>query len=176
MMERESESRSWIGLVVAGLMILTLGVGAAEANERSVDEVSRMTRQISQEIYSPYCPGKTLAMCPSGNALDARMEIQHFASEGLSEEEIKAIFLERYGEEYALVQPPARDNLLLLGGILGGLGLAIFAVGMLARRRLQSDSDDDEEGGVDPAEGAVEGDDGELEDGYLDELRAEYND
>ena len=166
--------RQWVGVMVVGMLMFTLGV--AQANERSPDEVSRMTRQISQEIYSPYCPGKTLAMCPAGNALDARMEIQQFASEGLAEEEIKAIFIERYGEEYALVQPAARDNLALLGGILGGLALAIFAVGMLARRRLQSGGESLEELPDDPEEEMEEGIDGELGDDYLDELRAEYND
>ena len=155
----------------AGLIILmvTSWALAVSATERSADEVSRMATQISQEIYSPYCPGKTLAMCPSGNALDARMEIQDMARQGMSKDQIKATVLERYGEGFELVEPPRRDNLGLLGGIVGGLAIAVIAVGFLARRRL-SESD---EGRDEFADSPEDHDDNDL---YLDELRSEYKD
>ena len=160
------------------VVLLILGfssVAYAEEAQRSADEISRMTRQISQEIYSPYCPGKTLAMCPSGQALDARMEIQEWARQGQSVEEIKATLLERYGAEHELVEPPTRDNATLLGTIIGGLLLAVLAVGFLASRRLttadEETADDASESPLAAADATSSG-----ADGYLDELRSEVSD
>lgn len=157
-------------VVIATLLVV---VFSASATERSADEVSRITRQISQEIYSPYCPGKNLAMCPSSNALDARMEIQRYAAQGMEAEEIKAIFYERYGEEVAMVPPPAQDNFTLLGLIFGGLILAVVAVRFLGRRRRSGDGEEDEEAPGGSFDQAFEA---EADEEYLDELRAEYND
>ncbi|RDV38581.1 hypothetical protein DV096_07140 [Bradymonadaceae bacterium TMQ3] len=136
---------------------------------RSADEVSRMTREISQEIYSPYCPGKTLAMCPSANAGVARMDIQKMASEGMEKDAIKAELIERFGEDFEVVEPPAEDNAKLLGSIVVGLILAVLAVVALARRRMAGDGHVADEDG--PSSSMEPIDD---EDGYLDELRDDY--
>lgn len=158
---------------LGGLLLIVALMGGpastAFAQDANTDEISRMTREISQEIYSPYCPGKTLAMCPSANAGDARREIQEMASQGMEKEAIKAELLERYGEGFEVVAPPAEDNAKLLGIIGVGLLLAVFAVVALARRRLSNEEE--------AAEMAAEqAQDAELEDneGYLDELRDDY--
>lgn len=180
-MERKMKAKKkdgLISLVALALSVILVALSGlmvtAAATERSADEISRITRQISQEIYSPYCPGKTLAMCPSGNALDARMEIQTMAGQGMSVDEIKAEFIERYGEEFELVEPSTQDNLTLLGGIVAGLILAVAAVGILARRRLTGgeEVEVDEHSGDDDKRGM----DGAVDDSYLDELRAQYRD
>lgn len=158
-------------LFVVLLILGSSSLAYAEEAQRSADEISRITRQISQEIYSPYCPGKTLAMCPSGQALEARMEIQEWAREGQSVDEIKATLLSRYGLEHELVEPPARDNATLLGTIVGGLLLAVLAVGLLARRRLSAAEELAGEEEADAAEKAEAG-----TDGYLDDLRSEVRD
>lgn len=158
------------GWVLTGLLLLMAPV--ALGTERTPDEVSRMTRQISQEIYSPYCPGKNLAMCPSSNALEARMEIQSMASQGMSEEEIKGVFHERYGDEVRMNAPPARDNYTLLGALFGGFLLAVLAVGVLAKRRLSSG----EELQIENSRAEKESGEDLADDSYLDELRAEIND
>ncbi|RAL22840.1 hypothetical protein DL240_08070 [Lujinxingia litoralis] len=145
-------------------------VGAQEPQDRLPDDVSRVTREVSQEIYSPYCPGKTLAMCPSANAAVARMDIQEMASQGMEKEAIKAELIARYGEGFEVVEPPPEDNAKLLGSILAGLLVAVVAVVALARRRRGGDGS--AELGADEGSALEEGD--ELDEDYLDELREDY--
>lgn len=162
-------AKTFVGLGVALAMAFGASVVLAADGERSADEVSRITRQVSQEIYSPYCPGQTLAMCPSSNASKTRQEVQELAREGMDAEEIKRELLDRYGDEYEMVEPSDRDQRVLLGGIVGGLVVATLTVGILARRRMTSSEDDDHDGEYDE----IDGEDDEL---LLEELRAEYDD
>ena len=162
----------WMRWSLAALTVLVMSVGVAVlagATERSPDEVSRITRDVSEGVFSPFCPGQTLAMCPSANAAEVRREIQEMARQGREAEDIKAELIDRYGDGFALVEPPASDQWTLFGGILGGLAVAALAVGVMARRRLTSEGSDDEDDDGD----ADKPDDEEL---YLEELRAEYRD
>lgn len=149
--------------------VLFAGFAAvATADAPGDDEVSRITRQVSQEIYSPYCPGQTLQMCPSSNAAETRREIQQMARQGMDADQIKRQLLDRYGDEYEMVEPSSTDEMALLGGIVGGLLIAVAAVGFFVGRLRDGDGDFDE-----PEFG--DGDDPEGDE-YLDELRAEYRD
>ena len=147
------------------LVVLALTMPAlAGAQERSKGEVSTMTTEVSMEVYSPFCPGKTLAMCPSPNAAEVRREIQTMAEEGMSKEDIKTKLVQEYGEEFRMVEPPTGDNLGLFAAIAAGLGLAGLAIFALSRRR--------ESGDVTP----TESDNADEADPYLDELREQYRD
>ncbi len=79
--------------------------------------VSRISHEVSMEVYSPFCPGKTLAMCPSPNAAEVRMDIQAMAKQGMQKEAIKDAVVSKYGEEFRLQEPPASDNFGLFGAI-----------------------------------------------------------
>ena len=140
------------------------GVGVV----KDYGEISRTTYAISQEILSPFCPGKTLAMCPSPAAAEVRREIQAMASQGVEKEAIKAQIIETYGEEFRIVEPPASDNLALLTAIAVGLGLCILAVALISRRRKGQDGEPE---AVASATSKVDEDDP-----YLAELRESYRD
>jgi|GEM_PF-894554 cytochrome c-type biogenesis protein CcmH/NrfF len=154
----------------------------AATGSRSQGEVSTISMQLSDEIYSPFCPGKTLSMCPSPNAAKVRRDIQRMAREGMSKDEIKQEVLNVYGEEFRIVEPPAQDNALLLAAILAGLAIAISAVVFLTRRRNAASADteggalrDGDASGKD--KGGVEDeslDDDEL--AYLEDIRDELSD
>lgn len=125
-------------------------------------DASQLYDQINNEIFSPFCPGKTLDMCPSPNAATVRRDILKMSREGYSREQIKDKVLETYGEEFRIVEPPASDNNGLLVALGLGLLLAITAVVVLSRQRRSGDEPlaDDE---VEPI--AAE------DEGYLEELR-----
>ncbi len=165
--------RMALWVAVCSLLMVSVTVAAGEPDPR---EISHITSQVSEKIESPYCPGQSLAMCPSANAAETRRDIQRMAEQGMSAEEIKVTLIERYGEGYELIEPPVSDQMTLLGGIVGGLAIAIGVVSLLAKRRFE----DDEDGGQpqsDPAGG--DGDDlpDDVDDElYLEELRAEYRD
>ncbi|MGM0556459.1 MAG: hypothetical protein ACQEVA_08800, partial [Myxococcota bacterium] len=61
---RQHLAKIWLFPALAlVLAFLATPVSAQEEHgKRSEGEVSKMTQEVSQEIYSPYCPGKTLAM------------------------------------------------------------------------------------------------------------------
>lgn len=143
-----------------------------------------MTTELSDEIYSPFCPGKTLSMCPSPNAAKVRRDIQRMASEGKSKDEIKKEVLAVYGEEFRIVEPPPQDNVMLLLAIVFGLVIAISAVVFLTRRRNtaggSSDASQKESTSadvdVDESSDGAEDDLDDDERAYLDDLREELSD
>lgn len=125
-------------LCAAMLLLSATPVLAQTGGQPSVGEVSRLRTEISNEIYSPFCPGKTLMMCTSPNAAAVRRDIQDMVREGKDKERIKNEIVARYGEEFRLVEPPAQDNVALAALIIIGFLLAAIAVFFFSRRKLQT--------------------------------------
>lgn len=109
----------------------------------SPGEVSRISQEISNEILSPFCPGKTLDMCPSPNAAAVRREVQELAATGKSKKEIKEHVIATYGEEFRIIEPPAQDNAMLFTLIILGLLSAIALVYTFTRRRQEPAAKED---------------------------------
>jgi len=73
-----------------------VGLPMRSASERS--------QRIADELRSPFCPGKTLLNCTSGQAFTARQEIRDRLMAGETEEAIIEDFRARYGEN--ITNPP----------------------------------------------------------------------
>ncbi len=167
-------AKIWRRLFAAGSLLTLLAappVLAQEHGTRDSGEVSKLTQDVSKEIYSPFCPGKTLAMCPSGGASDVRQEIQVLASEGLEKQDIKEAIIDKYGEEFRMVEPPAEDNYALLSVLSGAFVVCLFAIWFFAARR-RKDGDELAEG----VDGSPDDDMSSEDKAYLEELRGEYMD
>jgi cytochrome c-type biogenesis protein CcmH/NrfF len=126
--------RLFAGALLAATL-LALPAAAQQADVRDPGQVSQITMEISNQIYSPFCPGKTLVMCPSPGAAEVRQRIQVMAREGKTREEIKQDVLTTYGEQFRIVEPPPQDNILLAIAIGIGLILCITAVWAFSRKR-----------------------------------------
>ena len=157
--------------------LLALAASPAALAQQAVDPgaVSRVTTEISREIYSPFCPGKTLAMCPSSAAADVRREIQAMAEAGQNKQEIKDAILAQYGEEFRQVEPPLLDEITLLALLALGLIVALLAIAYLSRRRpaatpLEAAPDEPRPHHPGERDGTVGPEDQE----YLNTLRDEY--
>jgi len=74
---------------------------------------------VFRQIMSPFCPGLTLAACPSPAAEHLRTEIKTRMAAGESSDAIERDLITRYGERVRAM-PPAGDALPL--GIGRGLG------------------------------------------------------
>jgi cytochrome c-type biogenesis protein CcmH/NrfF len=87
---------------------------------------------LAGELMSPYCPGRTLASCPSPQAAELVQWMVLQESAGSSQDEVVAILIERFGEEI-LGAPPAKGITLwayvfpILGFVVGG-GLAVVVL------------------------------------------------
>ena len=84
------------------------------------------------DTMSPYCPGRTLAECPSPQADQLRLWILAQAAAGTSREEVQEILFERFGDQI-LTTPRAEGGwgiaayaLPIAGFLLGGI--VVFAV------------------------------------------------
>lgn len=87
-------------------------------------------QELAGDLMSPYCPGRTIASCPSPNARKLEDYILELADQGKSREEIETILVERFGSDIVGYQaPPA----VLYGSLVVGL-VALGGLGVVARR------------------------------------------
>ena len=68
------------------------------------DVAGRRVRRLSDELRSPFCPGKTLMTCTSYQAYQLRQEILEMVNAGLGDEAIIEDLKRRYGADVA--NPP----------------------------------------------------------------------
>jgi len=75
---------------------------------------------VANELMSPYCPGRTLADCPSDQAAQLRRWILDQEQKGRSRADVEAELYARYGD--VILQAPRTD----------GFGLAAYVIPALA--------------------------------------------
>jgi cytochrome c-type biogenesis protein CcmH/NrfF len=100
-----------------------LGEGAQQPDA----EAEQILQELSNDLMSPYCPGRTIASCPSKNARLLEDHILAEAQAGKTREQIEAELVGKFGTDIVGYKPPP---LLIYGTIVGGalaLGLLLFA-------------------------------------------------
>ncbi|MCS6868669.1 MAG: cytochrome c-type biogenesis protein CcmH [Thermus sp.] len=86
---------------------------------------------IARELRCPVCQGESAAESNAGVAVEMRRIIAEMLQQGKTEAEIKAFFVDRYGD-WILYEPPRRGATLwvwvlpLVGLFLLGLGLFAY--------------------------------------------------
>jgi cytochrome c-type biogenesis protein CcmH/NrfF len=88
-------------------------------------EQSRAAYSLSRELMSPFCPGRTLADCPSPSASAVREEIREKINAGVSIAEIRDEMETRFGT--AVQGTPGSA----IGWALPTIALALGAVGVV---------------------------------------------
>uniref|UniRef100_A0A7C5REC0 Cytochrome c-type biogenesis protein n=1 Tax=Thermus caliditerrae TaxID=1330700 RepID=A0A7C5REC0_9DEIN len=114
------------------LLLLALLALSAWAQEPAAPppDLSPEVFAIARELRCPVCQGESAAESNSGVAVEMRRIIAEMLEEGKSKEEIKAFFVERYGE-WILYAPPRRGVTLWVW-VLPVLGLALLGLGLFA--------------------------------------------
>jgi cytochrome c-type biogenesis protein CcmH/NrfF len=109
-----------------------LAVGAVLAFAVSAPaEPEGWSYDLAGELMSPFCPGRTLADCPSGEADQLRLWIRLQEASGRTREDVTAELVERFGD---VVLPAPRAEGFGLAAYLipvgvfvaGGLLVAVF--------------------------------------------------
>ena len=108
-------------MLAAGAALAALGLAGAAPAETAAPGWGY---EIARELMSPFCPGRTLADCPSPQAQTLRSWILVQEAAGRTRAEVEAELLERYGDEI-LAAPRARG----FGLAAYGVPLAIFVAG-----------------------------------------------
>jgi cytochrome c-type biogenesis protein CcmH/NrfF len=88
-----SDSRRLIGL--APLLLAALLIAPAATSQ---EEPPAWAYQLSHDLMSPFCPGRTLAECPSPQADELRLWILTQAAAGATREEVESQVIARFGE------------------------------------------------------------------------------
>lgn len=93
----------------------------------------RVLAELSNELMSPYCPGRTIASCPSGQARKLEDQILAEAQAGKTREEIEQSLVERFGPQIIGYAP---QPVVLYGAAAAGFAglLALAWVGRRWRR------------------------------------------
>jgi cytochrome c-type biogenesis protein CcmH len=117
--------RKRILLVILGtILLVAIAVGRmASGGEPVTPTPSAATLDVSHELMSPFCPGLTLAACPSPAAYDLRGEIRSRFEAGESRDVIVADVTRRYGDAI-LGTPPSRG----LGAMVWALPFVVAVV------------------------------------------------
>lgn len=87
----------------------TASPSASAALEQELEpEEAQRASAIARRTMSPFCPGRTLADCPSQYAAEWRQDIRQMVAEGRTPEEIQAEFARRAGGDLSGI--PHRDS------------------------------------------------------------------
>lgn len=140
--------------VVAAFLLLLVGVlagAATEARAESGASVDERTAAIASELRCPVCQNLSVADSPSDVAASFRERIRELVLAGRSDAQVRAFFVERYGE-WILLSPPRRGIglavwLAPVALLLGGLLVVVIAVRRWSSRarRLAAVAADDPE-------------------------------
>lgn len=127
------------------LLALLVSGGASAAQEPDGSAVHPEAREAIERLWSPYCPGLMLEVCPSPGGQMLRDSIESMARSGLEADSIIELMLAEYGEEYRAV--PRLEG---VGGLawyvpplafLAGLAvIALFLAHRLARREPREEA------------------------------------
>ena len=124
--------RRWILLLVLVFALFAApGVGAQEDTPAvSDDEVN----EIASQMFCPVCENVPLDVCPTQACLQWRETIRTMLAEGKTEGEIKAHFVQQYGDR-VLAEPP-RTGFNWLVYIVPPAALAVGAYILFTRMQL----------------------------------------
>lgn len=82
------------------LLVALLCISLPEAvADMPPERVSAEAQSIAQTYMSPYCPGRTIAACPSDDARRLRSQIEQWLHSGLDGDEIERRLIANYGEQ-----------------------------------------------------------------------------
>ena len=125
-----------IGFAALLGVLFALSAGASDA--------PRWAQQLPNELMSPFCPGVTLAECPSPQAGSLKMWILVQAAAGRGEEDVREELYARYGDQ---IRPTPKAEgfgiaayVIPVAAFLGGGGLVAWFLRRSTRRGDREDA------------------------------------
>lgn len=109
-----------LGLAAISAALLFGASGATATDGEAVAEPEGWAYQMSNDLMSPFCPGRTLSACPSPQADDLRMWMVIQEASGRSRDDVEAELYERYG------------NVLRAAPLAEGFGLTAYVFPIIA--------------------------------------------
>jgi cytochrome c-type biogenesis protein CcmH/NrfF len=167
---------SFIALFL-GLVALWLPRASAQSIEGESLEDPKTEAQafdIAQRTMSPFCPGRTLADCPSGKATEWRQDIRAMLEQGKSAAEIQKILNERAGTNLTGTPESSLGWALPVGLCLGALGVLTLVLRRIRREEAPTEQAGRRAAGAE-ADGADHADDSDEIDDDQQMARAKHD-
>ncbi len=120
-------------LVLAVSLALIVGSPGDGAAQQAIDKAAG---EIFGTVMSPFCPGMTLATCPSSQAAELRDDIREQLARGATTEEILDALYVVWGEE--VLGPRSALGAGLLAWLIPAAVIAVAGAGLLAWVRNSS--------------------------------------
>jgi cytochrome c-type biogenesis protein CcmH len=110
----------------------SLMAGVARSQEPALDAqvIDTRANEMYDQIMSPFCPGRTLANCPSPQAATMRERVKQQLAAGMSEDEIVDSLYGIYGE--IILGAPRAEGIGILAWVMPGVFLLV-GVALLVR-------------------------------------------
>ncbi len=119
-------------LSLLAFVALLLAGSAAAQSEPSDGDVARRAHRVAQDVMSPFCPGRTLADCPSPDAQTVREQIRALLVQGVEEQEIRRRLEQTYGDAVVGVPRSALGWALPVLILLAGVALLVLVLRRLS--------------------------------------------
>jgi cytochrome c-type biogenesis protein CcmH len=97
------------------------------------DQIDAMTSRVAAELRCPVCQALSVEDSRSSSAQNMKDRVRELVAAGYSDEQIRAYFVDRYGE-WVLLSPPVATNPIVWVGPLVIAGLGLAAIGWTAMR------------------------------------------
>ena len=103
--------------------------------ELSPDDLDRRAYEVYQQVFSPFCPGRSLNDCPSSKAHDLKQEIRQQIEQGVNPEVVLERIFQRFGDQYRAVPQYAGFGKLVWWAPLSFLTIGAIIALFIARGR-----------------------------------------
>jgi cytochrome c-type biogenesis protein CcmH len=115
-------------IFIRALIAIAVTLAASSSAWAQDQAVDTKASELYDEVMSPFCPGRTLANCPSPQAAQLREQIKQRLAAGSTDEQIKEELYEAYGE--VVLGAPRKEGFGLLAYILPALFILLGAVAL----------------------------------------------
>lgn len=90
-------------------------------------QAESLARDIAAEMPSPYCPGRSIASCPSEAARELEDDILGLAKQGQDRAQIEGVLVARFGEDKMGTAQQSEILVAILLGVALALAMIVFA-------------------------------------------------
>jgi len=126
--------------VIVSLIFAALCVTShAHADARS-EALDKESYEMYQQVFSPFCPGRSLNDCPSSKAHELKAEMRQKLEQGIPPDVILQELFARFGDKYRTVPLFEGFGRMVWLAPLAFLGIGFLAALVVVFRRKQSTS------------------------------------
>ena len=100
--------RARLAALSAALLVLLLAGGAALALSEA--ELEKRVQTITDDLRCPTCQGLSVKDSDASFSIQIREKVRHMVEEGQSDEDIKAYFVSRYGDDLEMKEALLRHR------------------------------------------------------------------